>query len=52
VPTVSTINFPVGDVRANGFTVGLSGAGNVSATYKGPGGTTNLVVDVMGYYQP
>ena len=52
IPTVSTINFPVGDVRANGFTVALSSTGTVSATYKGPGGTTNLVVDVMGYYQP
>ena len=33
-PPSSTINFPVGDVRANNVTVALSSAGTLSAVYK------------------
>jgi hypothetical protein len=32
-PTTSTINFPVGDNRANGVTVALGSGGTLSATY-------------------
>lgn len=49
-PTTSTINFPVGDVRANGVTVKLSPTGTLSATYLPAGGTTHLLLDVTGYF--
>ena len=50
-PATSTINFPAGDVRANGVTVKLSNTGTLSAVYKAPNGkTTHLVLDVTGYY--
>ena len=32
-PTTSTLNFPLGDNRANGVTVPLSGTGTLSVTY-------------------
>ena len=35
-PTSSTLNFPVGDNRANGVTVALGPGGQLSATYVGP----------------
>ena len=50
-PATSTINFPVGDTRANGVTVKLSGTGTLWAVYKAPPGrTTHLILDVTGYY--
>jgi hypothetical protein len=50
-PTTSTINFLVKDIKGNGLTVALSGAGTLSATYMGPAGaTTSLVFDVTGYF--
>ncbi len=33
-PPSSTLNFPVGDNRANGVTVALSATGTLSATYR------------------
>ena len=53
-PRTSTLNFPVGDTRANGVTVPLSGAGTLSATYMGSvgGATTDLIFDVTGYFVP
>jgi PKD repeat protein len=52
VPPTSTLNFPLGDIRANGFSVEVSGTGTVSGTYRATSGaTTHLVVDVMGYYR-
>jgi hypothetical protein len=51
-PTTSTINFPLGDVRANNFTVKLSPAGDLYGIYRATSaGTTSLVVDVTGYYK-
>jgi hypothetical protein len=51
-PTTSTINFPLGDTRANNFTVRLSGTGSLSAVYKAPAGAkTHFIVDVFGYYK-
>jgi hypothetical protein len=51
-PTTSTLNFPLGDVRANGVTAPLSDTGSLSAVFKSATvGTTDLVFDVTGYYQ-
>ena len=51
-PTSSTINVPVGDVRANGLTARLQG-GDLWLVYKaGAGATTDLILDVTGYYLP
>jgi hypothetical protein len=50
-PSTSTLNFPVGDNRANGVTVRLSPTGSLSAVYKGSSGATvDLLLDVSGYY--
>jgi hypothetical protein len=50
-PKTSTINFPAGDVRANGVTVPLAPDGTLSAVFKATTtGTTDLVLDVTGYY--
>ena len=50
-PDTSTLNFPVGDTRANGLTLPLSAAGRASAVYKATtAGTTDLIFDVTGYY--
>jgi PKD repeat protein len=50
-PSTSTINFPLGDIRANNFTVDLSPTQTLSATFKASSGSTHLVVDVTGYYK-
>jgi hypothetical protein len=50
-PSSSTINFAGGSTVANGVTVGLSGGGNLSATFiSTPGQTADLVFDVTGFY--
>ncbi len=51
-PATSTINFPVGDNRANGVTARLNATGQLSAVYKTKNGgqSTDLVFDVTGYY--
>jgi hypothetical protein len=50
-PTSSTINFPLGDTRANNLTVPLAPNGKLAAVYKAPGGkTTHLIVDISGYF--
>jgi outer membrane protein assembly factor BamB len=54
-PTSSTLNFPVGDDRANAVTVALSGSGgSLSVTFVAPtsGPTTQVVFDVSGYFVP
>ena len=52
-PSSSTLNFPVGDDRANGVTVPLDSNGSLSAVFVGsPGRTTHLVFDVTGYFLP
>jgi hypothetical protein len=53
-PPSSTLNFPVGDNRANGVTVALGGGGTLSATFNGPppGNNTHLIFDVTGYFVP
>jgi len=50
-PTTSTLNFPLGDIRANGVTVPLGAGGILAATYMASGSaTTHLVFDVTGYF--
>jgi hypothetical protein len=52
-PTSSTLNFVRGDTRANGLTVALGRGGKLSATYMArDGATTDLVLDVTGYFTP
>ena len=50
-PTTSSLNFPVGDTRANGVSVPLNGSGDLSIVYKASGGTTHVILDVTGYYR-
>lgn len=53
VPPTSTINFPLGDDRANGVTLPLSADGGLWATYVGTAGATaQIIVDVTGYFTP
>jgi hypothetical protein len=49
-PTTSTLNFPVGDIRANGVSAPLNAAGDLSIVYGSTGGTANAILDVTGYY--
>ncbi|MGA3058398.1 MAG: hypothetical protein ABSE70_10255 [Candidatus Limnocylindrales bacterium] len=53
-PTSSTLNFPLGDDRANAVTVALSGTGTLSVTYAAPtlGPTVHVIFDVTGYFTP
>ena len=51
-PSSSTLNFPVGDNRANGVTVALGAGGTLSLTYLASSGTTDFVFDVTGYFVP
>jgi hypothetical protein len=52
-PDTSTLNFPVGDVRANGVTGPLTAAGKVGLVYKASAGkTTHLILDITGYFAP
>ena len=49
-PATSTINFPAGDIRANGVTMPLSAGGGFDLMYwAGAGSTTDIVFDVTGY---
>ena len=50
-PTTSTLNFPLGDVRANGVTGPLSSTGTVGLVYKAGSGTTQLILDIAGYFR-
>jgi hypothetical protein len=49
-PPTATVNFPKGDIRANGVTIKLSPTGTVFAVFTAPSGSTHLVIDVTGYY--
>jgi hypothetical protein len=50
-PTTSSINFTMGQIKANNLTVSLSSSGTLSATYLSTdGNSTDLVIDVTGYY--
>jgi spore germination protein YaaH len=50
--STSTLNFPIGDNRANGFVSLLGPGGTLSVTFGGArGSTTQVVVDILGYYR-
>ena len=53
-PTSSTLNFPVGDDRANAVTVALGAGGTLSVTYVGSaaGSSAQVIFDVTGYFMP
>jgi hypothetical protein len=49
----STLNFPMDDIRANGFDVSLAGDGSLGVVYfHVPGAGTQIVVDITGYFTP
>jgi hypothetical protein len=51
-PSSSTLNFPLGDNRANAVTVALGAGGTLSVTYVAGslGATTHVIFDVTGYF--
>jgi hypothetical protein len=53
-PTSSTLNFPLGDDRANAVTVALGSGGKLSVTYAAPtlGPTAHVIFDATGYFVP
>jgi serine protease inhibitor ecotin len=53
-PASSTLNFPVGDDRANGVTVALGDGGILGITYVSPnaGTSAHAIFDVTGYFVP
>ena len=53
-PTTSTLNFPVGDNRANGVYAPLNGAGQLSIVFKSgtASARTHVILDVTGYFEP
>jgi hypothetical protein len=52
-PTTSTINFPVGDNRANGVVTPTDNTGRLAATFVGAAGSsTDLILDITGYFIP
>jgi hypothetical protein len=53
-PGSSTLNFPVGDDRANAVTVALGSGGTLSITFVAPsnGPTAHAIFDVTGYFTP
>jgi hypothetical protein len=55
VTGTSTLNFKGGKTRANNGLIALAGNGSGTMTFRATlaaGGTTHLVVDVMGYFRP
>ena len=53
-PMSSTLNFPLGDDRANGVTVALGPTGALSITFVGASAAANthVIFDVTGYFVP
>jgi hypothetical protein len=50
-PSSSTINFPLGDNRANNLTIPLAPGGKVAAVFRATAGkTAHLIFDVTGYF--
>ena len=49
----SVVNFPAGDVRANGFDMSLWTDGSVGVVYGAScAGSTHFIIDVTGYFAP
>ena len=51
-PPTATINFNKADNTGFGSTIALSGKGTMSVTYMAASGTTDLIVDVTGFFTP
>ena len=51
-PSTFTLSFNKGQVANRGVTVALSATGTLSVTYRATTGTTDLVLDVSGYFSP
>jgi hypothetical protein len=52
VPATSTLNFPLGDNRANGLVAPLNGSGDTYLVFVGVSGkTTHLILDLSGYFE-
>ena len=52
-PGSSTLNFPIGDTRANNVTASLASDGRLSAVFKGAtGAKAHVIFDVTGYFRP
>ena len=52
VPATSTLNFPLGDTRANGLVTPLNGTGDTYLVYVGATGkTTHMILDLSGYFE-
>ena len=51
-PTTFTIAFNKMDITNYGVTVALSSTGTLSATYMATSGTTDLVLDITGWFAP
>jgi hypothetical protein len=50
-PTTSSLNFPMGDTRANGVVVPLGAGGTLSAVYvSAVPGSVQIIFDVTGYF--
>ncbi len=51
-PATSTINFPAGDIRANGATIGTGPGGSLTVVFVGAKGsrTSDVVFDLTGYF--
>ena len=52
VPAFSTLNFPKGDNRANGFYVAVAGDGTIGVVYEASrsGSSTHFIIDITGYF--
>jgi hypothetical protein len=52
-PKTSTLNFPIGDTRANAVTIELGSGGKLGFTYVGKSGSSaQIVFDLTGYFLP
>jgi len=51
LPTVSTINYRAGQVRANNAILLLGPSGNISVRVDQGGGIVHLIIDVNGYFE-
>ncbi|MDQ2965391.1 MAG: hypothetical protein M3R57_06050, partial [Chloroflexota bacterium] len=51
-PPTSTLNFPLGDTRANGITQRLNSSGDMSIWFDtAAGGNVHAILDVTGYFR-
>ena len=51
LPLVSAINYNAGKTRANNAIINLGAAGDLTVHCDQPSGTTDVILDVTGYYQ-